>query len=305
VFTSALTVVIPCYKQGIFLRDCLESLQRQTYPHWRAIVVDDASPEKELIQTLVDTLQDSRIELIRHEFNKGLGAARNTGFSVAKTDFVIPIDADDQIDCHFLERITMAIAEQPQCDCVFTDFLLFGTETGLMRFRMRPMRDFSEVQWIPGPGATIRRTLWSAVGGYCEDTELRLGNEDWDFWIGAAERGFVPVHIPEPLYRYRRHPDSMMVKLSYFDYIHREIMYRRHRQWFDSLKAGNRFLAAGYLNSANESLKCGQRLRGLRCALQAWTRLRTTAPLKLALRALLPRSIIRLVKRRTVLRLGN
>ena len=144
--TRVLTIVIPCYKQGIFLRDCLESLQEQTYPHWRAIVVDDASPEKELIQTLVDSLRDSRIELIRHEVNKGLGAARNTGFSVAKTDFVIPVDADDQLDCHFLERVTRTIAEQPQCDCVFTDFLKFGTETGSMKFTMRQMRDFSQVQ---------------------------------------------------------------------------------------------------------------------------------------------------------------
>ena len=294
---NALTVVIPCYKQAGFLRELLESLQRQTYPHWRAIVVDDASPEKELIRTLVDTLQDSRIEVIRHEVNKGLGAARNTGFNVARTDFVIPIDADDQVDCHFLERVTMAIAEQPQCECVFTDFQLFGTETGRMKFRICPMQDFSQIQWIPGPGATIRRTLWSAVGGYCEDTNL-LGNEDWDFWIGAAERGFVPVHIPEPLYRYRRHPDSMMVRLYYFDHIHRQIIYRRHRQWFDGLRASRRFLAEGYLNSANESLKCGEHLRALWCAFHSWTRLRTTTPLKLAVRVLLPGSVISLVRQR-------
>jgi glycosyltransferase involved in cell wall biosynthesis len=297
-FTSGLTVVIPCYKQGIFLRECLESLQKQTYPHWRALVVDDASPEKELISGVVNSLQDSRIQLVRHDVNRGLGAARNTGFSVAQTDFVIPIDTDDQIDGDFLERVAIAIAGRQQVDCVFTDFILFGSEKGVMKFEVRPMQDLAQTQWIPGAGVAIRRKLWSAVGGYCEDREL-LGNEDWDFWIGAAERGFIPVHIPEPLYHYRRHPDSLMVQLYYFDYIHRQIMYRRHRQWFDGLRAGGRFLAAGYLNSANESLKCGQRLRALRCAFQAWTRLRTTAPLKLAVRVLLPGSIIRLVKRRT------
>jgi glycosyltransferase involved in cell wall biosynthesis len=295
--TNALTVVIPCYKQGVFLRECLESLQKQTYPHWRAIVVDDASPEEELIQNLVATLQDSRIQVIRHEVNKGLGAARNTGFSVAETDFVIPMDADDQIDCHFLERVAMAIAEQPQCDCVYTDFLLFGTETGLMKFPIRPMRDFSQVQWIPGPGAAIRRTLWSAVGGYCEDTNLRTGNEDWDFWIGAAEHGFVPVSIPEPLYRYRRHQDSMMVRLYYFDYIHRQIIYRRHKQWFDSLGAADSFLAAGYSNSANESLKCGEHLRALWCALQAFRLLRTVASLKTAIRAVAPKLLLKAMHR--------
>ncbi len=296
-FKAPLTIVIPCYKQGIFLRECLESLQCQTYPHWRAIVVDDGSPEKELIREIVDTLQDSRVQVVRHDVNKGLGAARNTGFSVAKTDFVIPIDTDDQIDSEFLERVAMVIAEHQQVDCVFTDFFLFGTETGVMKYRLRPMRDFAQIQWIPGPGAAIRRTLWSAVGGYCEELEL-LGNEDWDFWISAAERGFIPLNVPEPLYRYRRHPDSLMVRLVYSDYIHREIMYRRHRPWFDSLGAGGRFLAAGYLNSANESLKRGQRLRALRCAFGAWTRFRTAAPLKLAVRALLPGSMVRLVKRK-------
>jgi hypothetical protein len=86
------------------------------------------------------------------------------------------------------------------------------------------------------------------VGGYCEDKGL-LGNEDWDFWLGAAEAHFKAAHLAEPLYFYRQHKGSLMTKLALYDYQHREIMYNRHRDLFESYQMGSDFIAAGYLQS--------------------------------------------------------
>jgi glycosyltransferase involved in cell wall biosynthesis len=55
--------------------------------------------------------------------------------------------------------------------------------------------------------ALYRREVWDAVGGY--NPNMRFGYEDWDFWIGAAERGYVARHLPEALFRYRVRADGM------------------------------------------------------------------------------------------------
>jgi hypothetical protein len=48
-----------------------------------------------------------------------------------------------------------------------------------------------------------RRRLWEEAGGYAVNMEL--GYEDWDFWIGCAERGHRAIHLPQPLFFYRMH----------------------------------------------------------------------------------------------------
>lgn len=103
------SVIIPCYNQAHFLRECIASLQAQTYPHWEAIVVDDGSPDDTaaLAKRLAD--EDSRVRLIRKK-NGGLSSARNAGLESVRGEFVQFLDADDllvptkfQIDLRVLE----------------------------------------------------------------------------------------------------------------------------------------------------------------------------------------------------------
>ncbi len=99
-----------------------------------------------------------------------------------------------------------ALADDPSLDCVFTDFHIFGDSDRIRRNTVRTLRDLLLVNWIPGSGTLQRKRIWEGVGGYCE---LLSSDEDWDYWIGAYERGLTAEHIPEPLYRYREHGGSL------------------------------------------------------------------------------------------------
>jgi glycosyltransferase involved in cell wall biosynthesis len=263
----SVAVVIPHYDQFQYLEECLRSVQQQTFTDWEAIVVDDASPHDDAV-ALVEKLNDPRLKLIRNSSNCGPGSSRNTGFQASRAHLVLPLDADDCLEPTFLKATKQALEQHPDVDCVYTEFQLFGSSNQIWRFDPRPPEEILTHQWIPGPGTLMRKSFWSAVGGYSESAQL-AGNEDWEFWIRAVRHGCKPMKIPEALYRYRRHAESATARsLPYRDYLTREIIYQAHREFFTQHDAGAQFRGEGYLNSSVASLKLGERSRAVWLALR-------------------------------------
>lgn len=285
---AEVSIVIPCYNQSQYLNECLQSVLDETTEHWEAIVVDDASSQGDP-EPIVHEFADPRIRLVRHKRNRGLGAARNTGFRLAQAQLVLPLDADDRLAPAYLKKVGLALQQWPDADCAYPDFQFFGAENCVWHNQVCDAAIMTRRQWIPGPGTLMRYSLWERIGGYCEDLEL-LGNEDWDFWLKAVTVGVRAIHVPEALYMYRRHERSMSASfLKYCDFQHREFMFRRHRALFDRYGTGNEFQADGYANSAYAAWHRGERLRAAYLATQAW-RLspRRVHVLKLAAKALTP-----------------
>jgi glycosyltransferase involved in cell wall biosynthesis len=263
---AAVSVVVPCYGRGVLLRECLESLLAQGFQDWEAIVVDDGTPSPE-VEEVVSELADPRIRYVRHTENRGLSAARNTGYRLANAELILPLDSDDALHPTFLDKTVSACLEDPITDCVYTDFQLFGDAQTVRHNRIRTLEEMLQVQWIPGPGTLQRKHIWENVGGYCEPP--LMGEEcEWDFWIGACELGLKPVHIPEALYLYRRHAGAMSAGSLMRESEQREAIYRRHRSTFDAFHRGRGFRSAGYLNSATAFLQQGRRVRAIRLALR-------------------------------------
>jgi glycosyltransferase involved in cell wall biosynthesis len=265
----SVSVVIPCFNDPGYLHACLESLITQTFTNWEAAVVDDGSTEGDA-SDIVQRLDDERVTFLRHDANRGVAAARNTGIRATSGAFVFAFDSDDELTPHCLESLASELVARPSLDAVFPDFWYFGTEDGVARFRVEDIAALLRHQWIPGPGSMFRRTLWERVGGYCEDRALAPGNEDWDFWLAAAGVGLEVGHVPSPLYRYRRHPESLSRRLLRSDYATRRFLYERHRELFDRHRAGNPFLAQGYRRSAVNAWRRRARVRALRLSLIAF-----------------------------------
>lgn len=294
-FMNKITVVIPCYNQDQFLEDCLTSIVNQTYTNWEAIVVDDASTEGNP-ELVVSKFRDSRIRVIRHQKNLGLGASRNTGFRNAVNEYVVCVDFDDMLTPSFLKQVGMAISQR-NVDCVFTDFQLFGSSTDVWDNSIYDEETMTRRQCIPGPGTLMKKSLWEEIGGFCEK-RIMIYNDDWDFWLGAVEIGIKVFHIPEPLYLYRRRRDSLSVKGKSYDYLTREIMYRKHKALFDRYRTGKDFLSDGYQNSAIASWNKGDRLRTAYLAAKTWMlSLRRIHMLKLTVKALIPPFLLRITKK--------
>ncbi len=99
-----ISIIIPIYKAEIFLRECLESVQRQTYKDFEVICVNDGSPDNSaaICQQFVDI--DVRFRLYDQE-NSGVSSARNRALKEVKGEYVCFVDSDDIIEPHFLENL--------------------------------------------------------------------------------------------------------------------------------------------------------------------------------------------------------
>ena len=78
------SAVLPVYNVGRYIRNCLDSLEKQTFTDFEVLCIDDCSTDNSvyIIEQYVE--RDSRFKLIRHSKNSGPGIARNTGFDKVK-----------------------------------------------------------------------------------------------------------------------------------------------------------------------------------------------------------------------------
>jgi glycosyltransferase involved in cell wall biosynthesis len=287
----ACTVVIPTYNHAEELVEALRSLVGQTFTDWEAVVVDDASTVGN-VGAVIESIDDPRIQCVTHGLNRGLGAARNSGVNFGTGALIVPLDSDDRLEPSFLARLSGILDDDPAADCVFPDFALFGDQTGIETFHVGDVKELLVRQWLPGPGCMYRRDLWERAGGYCEDVELRPGNEDWDFWLSAAEVGMTARHVNEALYDYRISRGSMGMRLRYGNYRTREHIFARHRALFEQFGEGPAFRSEGYFVSAQASYARGERRRAIRLGARSLRFDPTNgAAAGIVLRSLIPRAI--------------
>jgi len=97
------SVIIPVYNVERYLTECLDSVINQTLSDIEIICVNDASPDNSHIVLNKYSTIDSRIKIITHKTNKGLGPARNTGVSYAAAPYIAFVDSDDYIDPTMME----------------------------------------------------------------------------------------------------------------------------------------------------------------------------------------------------------
>lgn len=243
------TVVVPCYNQAHFLAECLQSLRAQTRERWCAVVVDDASPDGAAIRAVVRQLNDDRITLRRHPENRGLAAARNTGIRDSSTPYVLPLDADDALDPAYLERVVSLMDADPTLEIAFSDMRLFGVTNGVKTHWIPAPAEILVRQPLP-PNVLMTRALWERIGGYDEAGTMRLGREDWEFFIRAFSRGCRAAHVPEPLYLYRTALQSMNIACRAQEHVVRRYIYEKHCALFDMTGQRRAVLASGYDRSA-------------------------------------------------------
>lgn len=109
---ALISVIIPCYNQAVYLPEALESLLKQTYTHWEAIVVNDGSPDDTEAVALEYARQFPQIKYVSQS-NGGLSAARNKGIEYAQGTYILPLDADDRISPKYMEEAMRAFEEKP------------------------------------------------------------------------------------------------------------------------------------------------------------------------------------------------
>ena len=126
------SVIVPVYNSEKYLRDCLDSLVNQTLKDIEIIVVDDASTDKSMeIIMEYKSKYPSIIKMSRNEQNKGQGASRNVGLSLATGEYIGFLDSDDYVAPTMYEEMYIATKKYANPDVVSTR-LTFVKDSGFL-----------------------------------------------------------------------------------------------------------------------------------------------------------------------------
>jgi hypothetical protein len=199
-----ISVVIPTYNDAHFLPTALGSCLAQSVPV-HIVLVDDAStvPFPDEVNRFIADHQDI-VTVVRHAWNCGLSAARNSGIAQARFDLVIPLDTDDWFLPGTLAPLAALMTDD--VDVVYGNVVDSGQ---LYEPVKKPLRREDFLQDNPlFCSSLFRRQMWQAVGGYT----VRQGPhyEDWNFWAKAFKAGFRFRYAPITVYEHRSRPESML-----------------------------------------------------------------------------------------------
>ena len=103
--TPLVSVNMPVYNGAAYIKEAIESIVQQTYPHWELIVVNDASTD-DTVQ-IVNAFKDERIKLVHNKKQLGLAHVRNVAIAASTGKYIAILDSDD-IACK--ERLALQVA---------------------------------------------------------------------------------------------------------------------------------------------------------------------------------------------------
>jgi glycosyltransferase involved in cell wall biosynthesis len=199
------SVITPFFNSHAHFEETARCILGQSLQRFEWIIINDGSTDPDSLAALEryrpPASPDSRIRIIDHDCNRGLSAARNTGFKAARADYVFQLDADDLIEPTTLETCAAFLATHPEYAFVKGWSVGFGAETYLWTRGFHEGPAFLEEN-IATATAMVRRSVHAAVGGY--DEEIKGGLEDWEFWLRCGAAGHWGATIPEYLDWYRR-----------------------------------------------------------------------------------------------------
>lgn len=216
-------VVIPCFNDGATVGAAVDSLEGQE--PCEVVVVDDGSDDPETLRVL-SSLEQGGTRVI-HQENRGLSGARMRGVIETEAPYVQPLDADDMLAPGALKRLADVLDSEPWLGMVWGDQRVFG-DVELTQRRAATLDPWAITYSNRLTEGLIRREALYEAGGW----ELSVGFEDWDLYMGLAEKGWKGRRIDAVTYLYRIASSRMLssARLQH-DHLYRQ-MRERHPRLF-------------------------------------------------------------------------
>ena len=202
-----ISILMPVYNvPEKYLREALDSVVCQLYPHWELCIADDKSPSPHIRTVLEEyAAKESRIKLVFREENGHISAATNSALEVASSDHIALMDHDDLLTPDALYWVAKALSDNPEIAMLYTD------EDKLSEDGSERYAPYFKSDW--NPDLFLSQNCICHLGVYRTDIAREIGGfslglegaQDWDFALRFSE-SIEPSqihHIPRICYHWR------------------------------------------------------------------------------------------------------
>lgn len=207
-----ISVIVPCYNQGQYLPEALQSVLDQSYAQWECIIINDGATDNTEKVALEWVAKDERFKYFTQP-NSGLSAARNKGIDESKGTYIQFLDADDIITP---VKFSESLVKGENADVIITDFKMFTQLNKGMTapsFRLGDVKfDLYHIllEWDDKFAIPIHCGLFSSkIFDNIRFNEVLWAKEDWVMWLQIYQQAVKTVYIDEAYAMYRATNGSM------------------------------------------------------------------------------------------------
>ena len=215
------SIIVPFYNVELYIEQCLRSIMNQKYKNIEIICFDDCGQDKSASIVKEIAKEDSRIKIVKHKKNKGLGGARTTGLNKAEGEYLLFIDSDDWIESDCVDTIVEIMNKtgvdaawfkakywledlQKDADMKFCNYFMNMPE-GFININEANLTSFPLATWNK---AYRRDFLLKNNLNWRE----KIIFEDVEFYFKAFTKTSPVYLIDKYFYHYRQHSESIMSK---------------------------------------------------------------------------------------------
>jgi glycosyltransferase involved in cell wall biosynthesis len=243
--TPMISVIMPVYNAGEYVKEAIESILNQTYSDWELIIIDDCSTDNSV--EIIQSFHDKRIVLLKNEINSGIAKTSNKGLKIAQGKYITRMDSDDIAFPLRFEKQVKFLEENPDYVLCACDVQMFGARR---EFFTLPEKDqqlkVSLLYQNPFVNSSVlirgkdfKKYLYN---------ELFSTAEDYELWINLKEEGKF-ASIPEVLFQYRVHSDSISFTSKHtMSQIHRDLLIKQLNQLNIQPSSEELFVHAAFSN---------------------------------------------------------
>lgn len=212
---TKIAIVIPIFKHsGLLPETVTTALRQKLNVHFSIVLVNDGCPfeESDIVCRQYALSHPDKIFYL-HKPNGGLSSARNAGIDFAINAFpeleaIYLMDADNRIGPKLLQKSYDTLFSAPaHVGWAYPDIDKFGIEeycdvSGRYNVFEHTLWNFCEA------GSLVKREVFDE--GLRYDENMRLGYEDWEFWLQCIEAGYEGIHVADSGFKYRQRGESML-----------------------------------------------------------------------------------------------
>jgi len=202
-----ISVIMPVYDADAgVLKKAIRSVQKQIYRNWELCIADDASTSA-ATRRVLERINDKRVKVRFLENNLNISGATNAAASMASGEYLAFMDNDDELADDALNAVAAALVDQPAAELLYSDedFIRVDGHLDDPHFKTDYNPDLLLSHNYITHLLVMSRALFDRIGGLRGEYD---GAQDYDLVLRGVEQAERIVHLPKPVYHWRKSAGS-------------------------------------------------------------------------------------------------